>query len=160
MTATSTARIPAEYLTDAVTGLLAEYERTCRADLLPVLADALQDAGAARAAADEMVRVAVHALVVAPKLAREDAIIAEARANREVSRRYWATARRGYMARVGYVWAGTHDLRGTPPAGYVWMRPATSGKWARSRRDKEGRPLTTAEMAAILAARAEKAGTA
>lgn len=112
-----------------------------------------RDAAAAKRASREASRAKrLHAKLVAPKLAKAEATADDG--TQTQSARYWARQRIAIYARVGYdtVRIGV-DLRGTPPAGEVWVRPSRAGKWATSRKDKYGRPLTADEMAAKIAAR-------
>lgn len=102
----------------------------------------------------------VQAAVTAEAVAELESEAAECYAARNVSGAYWARQLIAAMQRPGYVSArvvardGT--IRGTPPAGHVWILPSTGGRWGKSRREKKGRRLTLDEMEAILAAREEE----
>lgn len=78
------------------------------------------------------------------------AMLAESKAaysRREVGHGYQLRERAQLIqSRVGYVDAVTHDLRGTPPAGVIWIRWSKGGKFSSSRKMKFGRPLTVSEL--------------
>lgn len=99
---------------------------------------------------------AEHAARIARKLASLENRSKIAYATREVSRGYWLAQYAAMLRTPGYVAVEKHDLRGTPPAGTIWVRPASSGRWGKSRRDKWGRPMTPAEVEAYVAAQAAK----
>ena len=76
----------------------------------------------------------------------------EAYAAREVRNGYRRKCRAALIAGTpGYVEAITHDLRGTPPPGVIWIRWSSGGKWSVSRRAKFGRALTVAELMRLIA---------
>lgn len=58
----------------------------------------------------------------------------------------------------GFVSSEQHDLRGTPPPGAIWTRPAyKAGKWSRPADSKRGRALTLDEIKARVAELKRKA---
>lgn len=95
--------------------------------------------------------VAMHARRVARVVAACHAESKASYAQRRVSDGYWALQRaRLLQAHPGYVCVrvGDVDMRQTPPAGEIWIKPATSGRWGKARRQKFGRPLRLNELAA------------
>lgn len=102
-----------------------------------------------------------YAFLAAAAAAGEIARLEEvaATAGRAVSRRYWATdAVRLLRTHPGHVRVEyPASMRGTPPAGVIWVRGATSGRWGRSRAEKFGRKMTAAELIAHAEAQQEAA---
>lgn len=109
---------------------------------------------ATRQAAERL--AAAHQKVVGPRIAHLEARAKEASRRRAVSESYWSRVRAGALSELGFVTVriGGHPdrgMRGTPPPGEVWIRPATSGRWGKSRMVKKGRPLTAEELEAMTA---------
>lgn len=129
-------------------------ETLCRLAGRPTPAEERQALALARAAAaktEEERLIAEHCDLVAPIVDRLEARAKVAYAARENSRGYRLRQMAKAIRTPGYVHAQYHDLHGNPPAGHVWIRGATSGKYGRSRMDKKGRPLSPSEVAAYMA---------
>lgn len=97
-----------------------------------------------------------HRRVVSADYALLRAQSAAAYAERRVSDGYWALLHARMLERhIGYVEVIVLSAmqRGTPPAGVIWVRPSSGGRWGKSRAEKKGRPLTRTELEALANAR-------
>ena len=100
-----------------------------------------------RAAHEQNELAAAHSARTASIVAELERISKEAYATRNVSKGYRCKTRAALIAgHPGYIKAVTHDLRGTPPPGTIWIRWSSGGKWSVSRKEKFGRKLTAAEL--------------
>ena len=118
-------------------------------------AAAMAEAKRAEAATARAEAAAAHYAMVAPLVDDLEARAAAAHKARRVGQGYRLRQLAAAIRTPGYVHAAYHDLRGTPPAGHVWIRGATCGRYSTSRRDKFGAPLTSAEVREAVAVREE-----
>lgn len=71
----------------------------------------------------------------------------DAYAQRQVSLGYRLKAKALLLKKhPGYIRVESHDLRGTPPPGTIWIRWSSGGRYGKSRREKFGRKLTVQEL--------------
>jgi hypothetical protein len=93
----------------------------------------------------------LHAALLEAQLQALLAEAQEAYANKRVSDGYWAMQKVRLLSRTGYlsVVIGA-DLRHPARPGEILVRPATKGKWSKSRADRYGRRLTLDDMLLLL----------
>lgn len=114
---------------------------------MPIINSLIQKIKAERIEAEKELAAEAHAAAIADKVAELESRSRAAYAERNVSRGYWLAQYAAMLkANPGFIRVEQHDLRGTPPAGTIWIRASSGGKYGRSRKNKFGRPLTAAEM--------------
>ncbi len=94
--------------------------------------------------------IEAHCAVVEAKVKElRDASI-QAYSSRDQSNGYWLREYANLLSNhIGYVHIVKRSLVGIPPAGTIWVRPATGGRYGRGRIDKYGRRLTLDELRAM-----------
>lgn len=108
---------------------------------------------AARQKADEGAKAhhaTVHRSVMGDEIAYHEAESKKAYTERRVGDGHRHKTLAAALSQPGYVRVERPStMRGEPPAGVIWHKPATSGKWGKPAQTKHGRPLTTEELEAL-----------
>lgn len=101
---------------------------------------------------DEIIKQ-VHMDLVGGQVAEYQAKSKACYARQDISGGYWNREKANLLSIVGYdrVLVGSRaTLSSVPPPGEIWVRPAESGRYSKSRITRKGRPLTISEMEVLI----------
>lgn len=101
---------------------------------------------------DEIIKQ-VHWDLVGGQVAEYQAKSKACYAKKDTGGGYWNREKANLLSIVGYdrVLVGHRaTLSSVPPPGEIWVRPAESGRYSKSRITSKGRPLTLAEMEVLI----------